>query len=169
MKKLLIFLAAFALLASCQTQDTEITVEEQQEIVDILKAQFQFGIDSMAQNTKENFESFLQQWVETDDKAWVGEPAFWFNLMYLYPDKEAIMKSWDPSRISRQSTNMKIEEDYYAVISKECALHVYKGTFSITDKEGVTGPDIPMSGTSVMVLRDGEWKLLHRHLSWDVN
>jgi len=169
MKKLLVFFAAITLLASCQNKDTEITVEQQQEITNIIKSKIQFSRDSLSQNTKEQFELGMQYWVESDDHAWVGKPAFWLNLMYLYQDKESIMESWDPDKISRQSTNITIEEEYVAVMSRESALYVSKGTFSITDKDGVTGPEIPMSGTAVWVLRDDDWKMLHRHLSWKVN
>ena len=166
MKKLLLILGVFALLASCQTKQNDITPEEQEEIAKIIRSNVQFMVDSLTLNNQATFEKQLETWAETNDKAWVGEPAMWLNMMYLFPSKESIRETWDPSRVSRQKTNMKIDEDYIAVLSRESALYVFKGVFSITDKDGITGVEIPMSGTYVFVLRDGEWKTIHNHQSW---
>ncbi len=84
----------------------------------------------------------------------------------VLPSKEKIDEVWRPICVVRSSTNYKIDEDYVAVISYECAVYVFKGFFTITSKEGHTTDPTPMSGSYVYVLRNDEWKILHTHQSW---
>ena len=169
MKKLLCILTAITLLASCQPKDAEITKTEQEEIAEAIKTKVHFWIDSLSENTPEIFEKQLDMWVEDNDKAWVGDPAIWVNMIYLYQNKGSIREQWNPDVITRQRTNFVVDQEHVAVMSRESALYVFKGSFSITDGEGVTGPEIPMSGSYNFVLRNGDWKVLHNHQSWKLD
>ena len=99
----------------------------------------------------------------------MNNPAIWLNMMTLYPTTERINEVWMPISDVRSATNYYVDEDYVAVISDECAVYVFKGTFTITDKEGDTTDPVPMSGSFVYVLRNNDWKVLHMHQSWRTN
>ena len=167
MKQLLLFMGLFAMICACQpTGEKEMTNEERQEIASTIKQNFKETIELGKNNNQENFEKWMNVYVESNDEAWMNNPALWLNMLYLYPTKEAISEAWKPKEGSRSGTNFNIEEDYIAVLSPENAVYVFKGTYSITDKDGNTGDDYPMSGTNVYVLRNDEWKLFHIHQSW---
>jgi len=167
MKKLLLILGVFALLTSCQPTQNELSPEKRQEIADTIKKEFNNLMGKNQDFTVENFDRMQQAWVESDDKVWMENPALWLNMMTLMPDKES-MEVWRPKPNStRAATNYFIDEDYVAVISAECAVYVLKGTFTVTSKDGITTDPIPLSGSYVYVMRDGEWKMLHMHQSWE--
>lgn len=56
------------------------------------------------------------------------------------------------------------DQTYVTVISPEAALLTARGTSSVTLSDGriLSGP---FAGSSLFVLRDGRWKLLHGHYS----
>lgn len=167
MKRLLLIMGLIALTWACQTTgEKEMTIEQRQEVANTIKQQFQKWTDLLKDHNQENFDKVMYDYVESNDEAWMDNPAFFLNMMTLLPTKEKIDEVFRPIIEVRSSSNYKIDEDYVAVISAECAVYVFEGTFSITDKDGNTGDDIPMSGTYVYVLRNGEWKFLHTHQSW---
>jgi hypothetical protein len=145
----------------------ELTPEARQEIASSIRLSFNEMVKMLENHTLENVEKWINFYVESDDEAWMNEPVLWFNMLTVYPTKEAIRKVWTPTENSRLGTNMNIEEDYVAVLSPESATYVLKGTFSVIDTDGNTGADIPMSGIHVYVLRDDEWKIVHTHYSWE--
>jgi hypothetical protein len=162
MKKLLTLLALLTLIFACDVEE-KITPEDREAIAAEIKTEFHNWINSMSGSQKE-FD--MSVWVESDDEAWMGKPALWFNMMTLFPDQEKIREVWEPVGETRSATNFKVDEEYVAVVSDDCAVYTFKGTFSITDIDGNTGPDIPMSGTYVYVERNDQWKMLHMHQSW---
>ncbi|MBT3242722.1 MAG: SnoaL-like domain-containing protein [Bacteroidetes bacterium] len=167
MKKLTVILGVIILFCACQQTESEMTDEQRQEIASTITQHFK---DLMDQPSTDNWvDEFLSSWVENDDKAWLGKPALWLNLMTLYPDQDKIYEVWKPIGEVRSSTDFTVDEDYVAVLSAESAVYVFKGSFTITYKEGTTTDPTPMSGSYVYVLRDGKWKTLHQHLSWKTN
>ena len=166
MKRLLIIISLVALICACQTTPKELTDEQRQEIATTIKKEFREIMLDNPDFTVENFEKILAKCVESDDKAWMGNPALWFNMMTLINDKEG-MEIWRPKPTStRAESNYYIDEEYVAVLSIESALYTFKGSFTTTSKEGITSDTIPMSGSYVYVLREGDWKMLHMHQSW---
>ena len=167
MKRLLLIMGLIAMIWACQpTGEKEMTIEQQQEVANTIKQQFQKWTDLLKDHNQENFDKVMYDYVESNDEAWMDNPAFLLNMLYIYPTTEAIYEEWKPKPESRSGTDYNIEKDYVAILSPEHAVYVFKGTYSITDKDGNTGDDIPMSGTYVYVLRNGEWKFLHTHQSW---
>lgn len=167
MKQLLLIMGLVAMTWACQTTgEKEMTIEQRQEVANTIKQQFQKLTDLWKNNNQENFEKWMYEWIESNDETWMNNPALWLNMLNLLPTKEAVYEAWKPGPDSRSGSNFNIEKDYVAVLSPEHAVYVFEGTFSITDKDGNTGDDIPMSGTYVYVLRNGVWKLLHIHHSW---
>jgi ketosteroid isomerase-like protein len=57
-------------------------------------------------------------------------------------------------------------KDYVSVISKEIAVYTYEGKFSITNLEGETGSEYPLTTSVVYTKKDDGWKILHYHHSW---
>ncbi len=170
MKRLLLIMGLIVLTWACQTMDEkEMTIEERQEIASTIKQNFMEMMELFKNNNQENFEKWINAYVESNDEAWMKNPALWFQGLNLWSTKEAIYEVWKPKEGSRSRTNLNFEEDYVAVLSPENAVYVFKGTYSIIDKDGNTSDDYPMSGTYVYVLRNGEWKILHTHLSYQNN
>ena len=165
MKRLLLIIGVVAMTCACQPTQKEMTPEQRQEVATIIKQDFSDMIEKMS-NPGYDLDEFLSTWVESDDEAWMNNPAFWLNMMTLLPTKEKIDEVWRPIIEVRSSSNYKIDEDYVAVISAECAVYVFKGFYTITSKEGNTTDPTPMSGSYVYVLRNDEWKMLHMHQSW---
>lgn len=167
MKRLLLIMGLIAFTWACQpTSEKEMTIEEQQEIASIIKQDFMKTMELLKNNKQENFEKWMSTYVESNDEAWMKNPAIWLQSLTLWSTKETIYKIWKPKEGSRSGTSLNIEEDYVAVPSPENAVYVFKGTYSIIDEEGNTSDDYPLSGTYVYVLRNGEWKVLHAHLSY---
>jgi len=168
--KLFLIFGLVVFVFACQpAKNQEMTTEQRQEIAKTIRKEVKDILTLQRDFTVENHEKLLLNWVESDDKAWMGNPALWFNMLYLYPDKESL-ESWRPTPTStRTATNFYIDEDYVAVISPECALYTFKGSFTITNKNGETTEKTPNSGSFVYVLRNGEWKILHTHQSWTNN
>jgi len=164
MKKSLTMLGLLTLLFACDVEE-KLTPEQREEIATEIKTEFHNWINSMSESQKD-FD--MSVWVESDDEAWMGKPAFWFNMMTLYPDQEKIREAWEPIGETRSATNFNVEEEYVAVESDDVAVYTFKGSFSITDIDGNTGQDFPMSGSYVYVQRGDQWKMLHMHQSWKI-
>ncbi|MBT4409303.1 MAG: hypothetical protein HOC82_05615, partial [Bacteroidetes bacterium] len=94
MKKLTVILGVIILFCACQQTESEMTDEQRQEIASTITQHFK---DLMDQPSTDNWvDEFLSSWVENDDKAWLGKPALWLNLMTLYPDQDKIYEVWKP-------------------------------------------------------------------------
>ena len=167
MKKLLLTIGIIALTCACQqTEEKEMTIEQREEVATIIKQQTQKMFDVLKVYNKENFEIFMDGWIESDDAAWMNNPALWLNMLYLHPTKEEIYEAWKPSPETRTGNNFNVEKDYVAVLTPEHAVYVFQGTYSVIDKDGNKSDENPMSGTYVFILKNDEWKLLHIHQSW---
>jgi hypothetical protein len=167
MKKTVLFMTFFTLLCACQKEvPKEMTLEDRQNIAEEIR-QFQYNwLNSMEVFNNETINVFLSGMVPGDDEVWMGNPAMWLNELTFYPNNEVINESWQPEIENRSSTTFKIEKDYVAVVSPEYAVYVAIGTFAVTDAQGNNTGDIPMSGTSVMLKKNNQWKVLHWHNSW---
>ena len=170
MKKSVLFIALIALVCACQkTVPKEMTLEVRQKIAEEIRQHQYKWMSSMEVSNMETFNSFTSEMVQGDDEVWMGNPAMWLNELTLYPNNEVINKSWQPIIENRSSTILKADKDYVAVVSPEYAVYVAIGTFSVTDKEGNSAGDIPMTTTSVYVKKNNKWKVLHWHNSWQTD
>jgi hypothetical protein len=170
MKQTVLFIALFALICACQKEaPKEMTLEERQKIAEEIRQHQYKMMNSMEVTNMETFNSFIEEMVPGDDEVWMGNPAMWLNMLTFYPNNEVINESWQSSIENRSSTIMKAEKDYVAVLSPEYAVYVSLGTFSVTDKQGNSTGDIPMTSTSVYMKKNNKWKVLHWHNSWQTN
>ncbi len=165
MKKLLVIIGVIAIVCSCQQAETALTDEQKQKIADVIKQQFQSSMN-MGEMNQEKFDLMLSNMTEKEDQSWVGTPALWLNELSLYPDKSKVNEVWRPKPDQYLHQKFFVDEDFVAVISEDCAIYIFKGSFAYVDKEGEVGNKTPMSGSYVYVKRDGEWKWLHMHQSW---
>lgn len=167
MKHLLMIIGIIALTCACKPiEEKKMTIEQREEVATAIKQQTQQIFNTLKVYNQENFEKFMDVWIESDDEVWINNPALWINMLYLLPTKEAIYETWKPSPESRSGNNFNIEKDYVAVLSPEHAVYVFTGTYSVVDKDGNISEDNPMSATYVFSLKNDEWKLIHVHQSW---
>jgi len=154
----------FVLLLACQTSErAELTDAQRQEVADVIKQKTQ---EMLSLTKSEDFDKGMAFWNEDGDPSWVGNSGVMVHMTEILPTKESIETSFRPMTQSRTSTNYKINHEYVAVLSLTHAVHVYEGTFSVTDNDGNTGEEYPITATTVWILKDGEWKILHFHQSW---
>lgn len=167
MRQLLLIIGIIAVISACQpTVENEISLEERQEISSTIKQEFNAMMGGIKHMDKEIFDDWMNYFVENNDEAWMDNPSLWLNMLYHYPTKDDIIKVWKPEGDETWGQNTLIEEEYVAVLSREYAVYVFKGTYASIDNEGVEGENTPMSGSYVFALRDGKWKILHIHQSW---
>ncbi len=162
--RMLVFVCFAIMLTGCQTPgDKELTVAQRQEVADVIKQKHQ---DMLSLTKSEDFEKSMNLWLEDGDPSWAGDPGILVFMTSIIPTKASVETYFRPMTKTRTSTNFKMEKEHIAVLSLTHAVHVYKGTFSVTDNDGNTGKDYPITTTTVWTLKNGEWKMLHVHQSW---
>jgi hypothetical protein len=167
LKRFLILFCLAALMISCQPTETpEMTDAERQEIADIIKQKNQEILALNESMDEEAFDKMMDSWLDTDDESWLGNPGAFVQGIRIIPTLEAMEKFFRPMTKSRSSTNFMVNKDYISVMSKNHAVYVVEGKYSITNLEGETGPEYPWTSTAVWVNKNGEWKTLHYHQSW---
>ena len=167
MKQLILIIALIGLICACQpTAEKEMTLEERQEIASAIKQTHKEFFGMLKYVDQEVWDSIMDFYAETNDEAWMNNPAIAFNHLAFYPTKEAIYENWKPETDSHWGQNFYFDEGYVAVLSHEYAVYIVKGSATIIDEEGNEGEKLPMSGSYVYALRDGKWKVLHMHQSW---
>ena len=159
-----IFAAAMLFSACTKTEMTEI---KRQEIADTIREITAEGLDRARVTSLENFNAWMADWVESDDEAWLNNPAMYVNRLNILTTKEWIDEVWRPTVERRSATHIDIVKDYVAVLSVEHALHVFEARWSVADMSGNITSEGPMTATTVWTRKNGEWKTLHYHQSWD--
>jgi ketosteroid isomerase-like protein len=162
-------LAAFAcllLVAACQAPpppEPEFTDADRQAIATELE---RLNGEFLKLNRPEDTDASFAMWSPVADSYFVTEPALFAQSFRIIAGMQDLREFFDPSNWNRQSTNITALSTSVAVLSPESAVHVTAGHYSITNMEGETGPEYPMSMTGVWVKEDGGWKLVHWHQSW---
>lgn len=168
MKRTILFFLVIALISSCQTEVAqEMTPEDREKVATEIREHQKKMRSLFEVSSVENFNTWMTDMVPGDDEAWMDNPAMWLNLLNLYPNNEVIHNVWDPVIHQRSGTMIKVDKDYVAVLSPEHAVYVSEGIFTITDKQGNTSAEMPLSGTFVYVKKNNKWKVLHIHYSWE--
>jgi hypothetical protein len=167
LKRFLILFCLAALMISCQPKEMpEMTDMERQEIADIIKQKSQESLALNESMDEEVYDKWMDFWLDTDDASWLGNPGAFVQGIRVIPTLEAMDKFFRPLTKSRSSTNFTVNKDYISVLSRDHAVYVTEGSYSVTNLDGETGPEYPWTSTAVWVNKDGEWKMLHYHQSW---
>jgi hypothetical protein len=110
--------------------------------------------------------AWLTYWSDSADSYFVAEPAVFAQGVRILTTMDSFREFFDPSQWNRRSTNFTTEPSHIAVLSPDVAIQVTGGYFSITNMEGETGPNYPISLTTVWVREGDAWKIIHNHQSW---
>ena len=159
-------LAAFALtvLAACQPATTELTEEQKAEIAAEVRdvvGEYTDAIEAA------DLDGWMSYWSSEPEQFFQGQPALFVNRLTILPTMENIRTAWESAFDARSAHDLVAENEYVAVVGEDAALYVFDGTFSISDTLGNTTEPAPYTVSIVWVRQSGEWKVLHRHQSWN--
>ena len=159
-------LAAFALtvLAGCQPATTELTEEQKVEIAAEIRQAF---AEHIAVVEAANLDAWINLHDAEIDTYFVGQPALWVNRLDIYPTVVELREMWEPIMAARSAHDLVTESEHVAVLAEDAALHVFKGTFTVSDTLGNTTEPAPVTISMVWVRRGDAWKILHLHQSWN--
>ncbi len=163
MRRLTLAVLSVAFLAACQPATTDLTEEQRAAIVAAVGEATAGWIDAV-ENV--DLDAWLAYWHPEGQSYYVDDPAMFLNRMTVVPTVEAMREYWQQAFTVRTAQDIVVEEEYPAVISADAVLHVARGTYTVTDTTGTTEP-APISWTTLWVLHNGQWKILHYHQSWD--
>jgi hypothetical protein len=160
-----LFLGIVIISQSCQS-DSKLTDSEKDALVqDVMKTSQQFFALSAQPHDTGSFRNFIKFVDENADQSWQTDPvAAVDNITITKTMSEWIihMKAVMDRRIS---TNPKILESHFFVLSKDKVIEVNKGDFApIMTDSTVRGP-FTMVNTIVWGNINGEWKMQFFHES----
>lgn len=168
MKSNLLTLFVLILLVgnSCQ-EKIALTNDQREEIADIIRNRSQEWLNTIKEYNQENLDVFLDFFVENDEASWMNNPALWVSNLDILPTREKLEEFWRPEIDKRSSHDIKIVKDFITVLSADQAIHVFKANYRITDAEGNVGEEHTCVITNVYVRKNGQWKILHHHQSYE--
>ncbi|MBT8397628.1 MAG: SnoaL-like domain-containing protein [Gemmatimonadetes bacterium] len=162
----IVALFALALAVACQAPpppEPEFTDADRQAIAGEIES---LGVDMLALGSVQDHDAMLAFWSTEADSYFSSEPAVFAQGVQILSTMQEFREYFDPSGWNRQSTNFTVLSNRVAVLSPESAVQVVGGSYSVTDTEGETGPEYPMSMTGVWVKEGTTWKVVHWHQSW---
>jgi ketosteroid isomerase-like protein len=166
-KRLNAVLGLIVLVSACQQYDKkELTDVQRQEIADTIRKRTQEWNSTVKEFDHENLNAFLDFWVESDEGLWLNNPALWVSNLTVLPTKERMEEFWRPIVDRRSGHDIKIVEDYIAVLSEDLAIHVFKANYWVIDAEGNKGEEQTCCITNVYLRKNDVWKVLHHHQSY---
>jgi ketosteroid isomerase-like protein len=116
-----------------------------------------------------DFEAMMAYWARDPLEYFVGREAMMVNRLRILPTREVIEETYRPVLQGGRGTRYTVMDEYVAVLSPELAVHVAETHYSVADTLGDYGPEYPMTSSTVWVLEDGAWKILHYHQSWSAD
>lgn len=166
-KRFFVLFCLVILFVACQpaeeAETAEMTDEQRHEIADTIKLAYQ---DFINFDWKNNPDAVSKFYVEDNEVSWMGNPGIFVHGIRLLPNRAAVDDLFIRLSEGRTSTNYTILKDYVSVISEEIAVYTYEGKYSVTNLEGETGPEYPLTTSVVYLKKNGDWKMLHYHHSW---
>jgi len=164
MIKIVFTLCLLATPFSRSIAQSEFTTEERKEVKESVKKQSQAFWDLATHDyNDENYKRLVGLLVESDDEAWMGEPAFWIGSNNIYYTKDEIKFGYEWVFANRESTPTKIKENYFAVLAHDLVIEVMTQDFYALSLSGFRGTDQEALYTIVWVLKGNQWKILHLH------
>ena len=159
-------LGLLVMTLGCQT-NPELTDQEKESIVKAVKERSQlFWVTNNQSYNSESMQKFMSLIDENCDQAWQTDPAMAVFNIGIIKFRTEVESFWKTAIESRNSTNVTIVEDYFAVLSKDKVLEVNKGDYTVAGKDSITYGPFSMVNTIVWVNKNGEWKMLHCHESY---
>ena len=158
--------AVLTLVAACQAAPPEAPALDRQAIADEVQQTVNAWMETGPTNDLDAAAAFFMDDLST---YFVGDPMLFFNRLRVYPTKPDFVQAFEPSMANRTGTHYNQTGSSFVVLSADAVVHTYQGTYNITNLEGVTGPDYPMTVTVVWVRHEGAWKILHLHQSWSTD
>jgi hypothetical protein len=152
------------LISACQTAPPpEMTEADRQAVAAEVHQACMDWFASWGQN---DLEGAMAPFAEDLAAYFVSDPALFMNNLDLLPTAARVRGVFGPALEARSATKMTLGNEFVAVIDRDHAVQVFDARWSVTDLEGVTTPDYPLTGTVVWVREGGVWKILHYHQTW---
>jgi hypothetical protein len=98
---------------------------------------------------------------------WQSNPAAMIYNLNIIKTRAQLNDAWGKSIESRTGTPVKILESYFSILSRDHVLEVNKADYTVVGKNGTTYGPFSMVNTIVWINRNGDWKMLHCHSSWE--
>lgn len=114
---------------------------------------------------EQNLNRLMDFYVDTDDEVWMGKPAIETGESEIIYTKDELKEALSLPFKNRHSTPTKTIENYFAVISNDVVIEILTHEYYVIANNGYRGPDTEGGLTIIWVLRNNEWKILHRHRS----
>ncbi len=152
---------AVAFVASLQFDPGAVNQTDQEGIVQEIQEACQGWIDAWDRNDLDAAMGYFKEGVESH-----GAPGLFLNNLIVYGTVEEVRSAFGPALERRTSSKMMPEEESIMVITNDHAVQAFWGKWNVTDTDGVTTPDYPMSATLVWVRHPDGWKIMHFHQSW---
>jgi tRNA uridine 5-carbamoylmethylation protein Kti12 len=164
MKKLVLVIFLFGLIANQSFAQSDLSTEERKLIKEAVEQRSKelWRLHTQDYN-EENLKRLMEFFVETEDKSWMGKPAILLDGIYFTHSKEEIEDIFSQVFERRHSAPFKLLENYFAVISEEVVVEIQTIENYIIAKNGNRSPDFEAGDTLVWILSDNAWKILHWH------
>ena len=161
-------IAVIALLyvTTTPTPPSEMTEADRQDVVGEVQRTFDAWIATGPTN---DLDAAMGFFLDDASAEFLGEPVVFVNRLRAYATKAEIVEAFEPAIAGRSGTNYTTTNNSFAVLSRDAVMQAYEGTYSITNLEGVSGADYPLTVTILWVRRDRAWKILHLHQSWSTD
>lgn len=166
MRRILLAVVPLAFLAACQGPPPEMTDADRQTVADEVRQASEQWVAAWARNDIDAATAVL---VDDPGAYFVGVPGVWVNNLDFVPTVEKVRAAWDREKAARSASRVFPSEESIAVLSQDHAVQVLVGEWNVTDADGVTTPNYPLTITLVWVRQGGGWRILHWHQSWTMN
>jgi hypothetical protein len=167
MIKRMLCVAGLTGVLACQTTEAPLTDAERQAIADTIRQINAASLELFEQpTTRESFDRNLELWIDDEADWYVGTPAVWISNVGISNTVEELIELWEPTIGTRMGQRSIINNEHFAVLSRESVLHVFEAEFAIKDEDGNFGALAPWVVTQLWQRTDEGWKVLHYHQSW---
>jgi ketosteroid isomerase-like protein len=150
-----------ALIAALQFDPGVVDRPDQEAIVHEIQEACRGWIDAWDRNDLDAAMAFFADGIETH-----GAPGLFLNNLVVYGTVEEVRSAFGQALERRTSSKMMPEEESIMVITNDHAVQAFWGKWNVTNTDGVTTPDYPMSATLVWVREPEGWKIIHLHQTW---
>jgi len=162
----LVALFVLSCLAACQAPPPEASPLDRQAIAEEVRAVADEWIATAGEG---DLEATASYYLDDLEAYYTAAPALFVNRLSTYPDGPAVVEAFGPAMANRSATQYNLTSNAFAVLSADAVVQVFEATYNVTNLDGETGPDYPMTGSVVWVRHQGSWKLLHYHQSWSTD
>jgi len=161
--------AVLFLTSACQAPpppETDFTPADREAVAEEVRQASEAWIDAWARN---DIDAAMAALVHDLDAYYVGDPGMFLNNLAFVPDAEGVEVGFASAREDRSATGIFPSEESIAVLSRDHAVQVWVAEWNVTDAQGVTTPNYPLTASLVWVRQDGIWRILHWHHTWNQN